>query len=98
MKRSKVRWSQSYGRYEPCSKLLPLHSKVKTMSPFNLVLGKTQLVLYGIASQTILPDQVIATTIIREAWNQGIREFDTAQRYGTSEEVLGKALWELGIS
>ncbi|NIO19558.1 MAG: hypothetical protein GTN76_02110 [Candidatus Aenigmarchaeota archaeon] len=68
------------------------------MSPFNLVLGKTQLVLYGIASQTILPDQVIATTIIREAWNQGIREFDTAQRYGTSEEVLGKALWELGIS
>ena len=65
----------------------------------NLVLGTAQLGLpYGIANQTGQPDQVIATAIIREAWNQGIREFDTAQGYGTSEQVLGKALYELGIS
>jgi len=69
------------------------------MSPSHLVLGTAQLGLpYGIANQTGQPDQNIATAIIREAWEHGIREFDTAQGYGTSEEVLGKALYELGIS
>lgn len=65
----------------------------------HLVLGTAQLGLpYGIANKTGQPDQVVATAIIREAWNQGIREFDTAQGYGVSEEVLGKALYELGVS
>ncbi len=68
------------------------------MSPSLLVLGTVQLGLpYGIANQTGQPDQNIATDIIREAWEHGIREFDTAQGYGNSEEVLGKALYELGI-
>jgi len=54
----------------------------------HLVLGTAQLGLpYGIANQTGQPDQVVATAIIREAWNQGIREFDTAQGYGDSEQV-----------
>lgn len=65
----------------------------------NLVLGTAQLGLpYGIANQTGQPDQNIATAIIHEAWKNGIREFDTAQAYGNSEQVLGKALGELGIS
>ena len=64
-----------------------------------LVLGTAQLGLpYGIANQTGQPDQNIATAIIHEAWKNGIREFDTAQAYGNSEQALGKALGELGIS
>ena len=69
------------------------------MTPCRLVLGTAQLGLpYGIANQTGQPDQDVATGIISEAWSQGIREFDTAQGYGDSEDVLGKALYELGIS
>ena len=69
------------------------------MTPSRLVLGTAQLGLpYGIANKTGRPNQAVATAIIRETWNQGIREFDTAQAYGDSEEVLGKALAELGLS
>ena len=69
------------------------------MLSYHLVLGTAQLGLpYGIANQTGQPDQNIATAIIREAWENGIREFDTAQGYGVSEKVLGKALAELGFS
>ena len=32
------------------------------------------------------------------AWKNGIREFDTAQGYGNSEAMLGKAFAKLGIS
>jgi len=69
------------------------------MSSSHLVLGTAQLGLpYGIANKTGQPDQNIATAIIRVAFEHGIRQFDTAQEYGTSEESLGKALSELGIS
>jgi len=69
------------------------------MSPSHLVLGTAQLGLpYGIANKTGQPDQAVATAIVREAWKNGIREFDTAQGYGVSENVLGKALYKLGIS
>lgn len=65
-------------------------------SPF--VLGTAQLGLqYGIKSEG-KPDQVMATKIIDTAWQCGIREFDTAQGYGNSEEVLGEAFYNLGIS
>ncbi|MFB3883668.1 MAG: aldo/keto reductase [Thermodesulfobacteriota bacterium] len=63
-----------------------------------LVLGTAQLGLpYGIANKTGLPDQTTATAIVREAWENGICEFDTGQAYGDSEGVLGKALSKLGI-
>jgi len=69
------------------------------MTPPHLVLGTAQLGLpYGVANRTGQPDQRIATAIVREAWENGIREFDTAQGYGTSEAVLGKALYQLGIA
>jgi len=68
-------------------------------SPRMLVLGTAQLGLpYGLANKTGQPDQKMATAIIREAWNNGIREFDTAQGYGESETALGRALSELGVS
>ncbi len=64
-----------------------------------LVLGTAQVGMpYGIANKTGQPDQAMATSIVREAWECGIRQFDTAQAYGDSEKVLGKALYELGIS
>ena len=68
------------------------------MSPSPLVLGTAQLGLpYGIANKTGQPDQSLATAIVREAWENGIREFDTAQGYGESEQVLGKSLLQLKL-
>jgi aryl-alcohol dehydrogenase-like predicted oxidoreductase len=64
-----------------------------------LVLGTAQLGLpYGVANRTGKPDRAMAISIIREAWENGIKEFDTAQGYGDSERVLGEALAELGLS
>ncbi|MRR14021.1 aldo/keto reductase [archaeon] len=52
---------------------------------------------YGIANKSGRPDLKTAVEIIDTAWNSGIREFDTAQAYGESEAVLGKALTSLGL-
>lgn len=73
---------------------------MNNITPFsNLVLGTAQLGLpYGIANKTGQPDPSSAVEIISEAWEQGIREFDTAQGYGVSEQILGKALSELKIT
>jgi aryl-alcohol dehydrogenase-like predicted oxidoreductase len=69
------------------------------MTKCSLVLGTAQLgFLYGVANKTGLPDQAMATAIVREAWENGIEEFDTAQGYGDSEIVLGRALADLGLS
>lgn len=64
-----------------------------------LVLGTAQLGMpYGIANTTGQPDFETAVSIIKNAWEYGIREFDTAQAYGESETVLGRAFASLGIS
>jgi len=66
-----------------------------------LVLGTAQFGSnYGIANtdKTGRPDQITVNAIVREAWENGIQEFDTAQGYGKSEEALGEALSELGVS
>ncbi|MCX5815838.1 MAG: aldo/keto reductase [Proteobacteria bacterium] len=64
-----------------------------------LVLGTAQLGYpYGIANKTGTPDESICIEVIAEAWRQGIEEFDTAQAYGGSEEMLGKAFVKLGIT
>ena len=58
-----------------------------------LVLGTAQVGMkYGIANLTGQPDSQTAEAIIESAWRGGIREFDTAQAYGTSEEVLGRVI------
>lgn len=65
----------------------------------SLVLGTAQLGLnYGIANKTGQPDQATANAIVQTAWENGICEFDTAQGYGISEQVLGRALHEMGIA
>lgn len=64
-----------------------------------LVLGTAQLGMpYGVANQSGQPDQATANTIIKAAWDRGIREFDTARQYGESEDVLGNALDALHIN
>lgn len=58
-----------------------------------LVLGTAQLGMpYGIANAAGQPDQSAADEIVGTAWECGIREYDTAQGYGVSEAVLGRAL------
>jgi len=58
-----------------------------------LVLGTAQLGLpYGVANLTGQPDPVSAEAILHTAWEGGIRQFDTAQAYGNSEEILGRVI------
>jgi aryl-alcohol dehydrogenase-like predicted oxidoreductase len=65
----------------------------------SLVLGTVQFGLpYGVANKTGRPDQAMVTDIVRTAWGKGIKEFDTAQDYGISENMLGIAFAKLGIS
>lgn len=65
----------------------------------SMVLGTAQLGMnYGIANTTGQPDLAMAETIVKTAWGSGIREFDTAQAYGESENVLGTVLKRLAVS
>lgn len=74
-------------------------NKDKRKTASRLVLGTAQLgMAYGIANNTGQPDFETAVSIVKTAWEYGIREFDTAQAYGDSETVLGRALSSLGIS
>ena len=64
-----------------------------------LVLGTAQLGMdYGIANTTGQPVYHTARSIVQEAWEYGLREFDTAQAYGQSERVLGRVFKDLGIA
>jgi len=58
-----------------------------------LSLGTVQFGLdYGIANQKGKPTQDEVNKIIDYVYNNGINCFDTAQAYGDSEKVLGKAI------
>lgn len=58
-----------------------------------LSLGTVQFGLdYGISNKYGKPTQETVNEIVEYVASQGINCFDTAQAYGTSEEVLGKAL------
>ncbi len=63
------------------------------MLPNNLILGTAQLGMpYGIANTSGQPDISLSTQIVGTALDKGVMYFDTAQVYGESEKVLGKAL------
>jgi len=77
----------------------PFVNSEESQTGSRLVLGTAQLGMpYGIANRTGQPDFETAVSIIKTAWEYGIREFDTAQAYGESEAVLGRAFASLGIS
>ncbi|UCH36041.1 MAG: aldo/keto reductase [Armatimonadota bacterium] len=64
-----------------------------------LMLGTVQLGMpYGIANRSGQPSYETARAIIACAYEGGVNCFDTAAAYGASEEVLGRALAELGIA
>lgn len=67
-------------------------------SPSRLVLGTAQLgMAYGIANRSGEPDAKRARRIVMTAWDKRIREFDTAQAYGSSEQVLGDSIRAMDI-
>lgn len=64
-----------------------------------LVLGTAQLgMAYGVLNASGQPDYGTVLDMLGTAWSLGLREFDTAQGYGSSEAVLGRALRDLGLS
>lgn len=64
-----------------------------------LLLGTVQFGLaYGIANTDGKPSFDRVKAILKTALDNGITSLDTAAAYGDSEEVLGKALSELGIA
>jgi aryl-alcohol dehydrogenase-like predicted oxidoreductase len=63
------------------------------------MLGTVQFGMpYGIANQTGQPEYRDVVAIVDAAVTGGVNCFDTAAAYGQSEEILGRALKELGIS
>jgi aryl-alcohol dehydrogenase-like predicted oxidoreductase len=64
-----------------------------------VALGTAQLGMpYGIANATGRPEEAAALEIVAECWQAGVRYFDTAQAYGDSEVVLGRALRHCGVA
>jgi aryl-alcohol dehydrogenase-like predicted oxidoreductase len=63
-----------------------------------LMLGTVQFGLpYGIANRTGQPSFADVVAILAAAVEAGVNALDTAAIYGTSEEVLGRAIAELGL-
>lgn len=64
-----------------------------------LMLGTVQLGMnYGVANTSGQPSYQTAKTILKEAFDGGINALDTAPEYGSSEDVIGNALSELGLA
>ncbi len=64
-----------------------------------LMIGTVQFGLkYGVANVKGQPSYEEVVEILKCAWEGGVNCLDTAAGYGNSEEVLGKAMAELGIS
>lgn len=64
-----------------------------------MMLGTVQFGMpYGIANRTGQPDYSLVLDILRAAVDGGVNALDTAAAYGSSEEILGRALRELGFA
>jgi aryl-alcohol dehydrogenase-like predicted oxidoreductase len=62
------------------------------------VLGTAQLGMnYGIANIRGQPSEKQACEIVKTVWKYGVNCFDTAQAYGNSESILGKALTHCAV-
>jgi len=80
-------------------KLNQLNKSNQSNQPSRLVLGTAQLGMdYGIANTSGQPIYHTARSIVQEAWESGINEFDTAHAYGQSERILGRVFKDLGIA
>ena len=64
-----------------------------------LVLGTAQLGMpYGIANKHGQPNSDLVNKIVKTAWENNIKVYDTAQGYGESEKALGNAIKLLKLS
>jgi aryl-alcohol dehydrogenase-like predicted oxidoreductase len=64
-----------------------------------LMLGTVQFGLpYGVANRAGQPDYDEVLAIVATAVDGGVNAFDTGASYGSSEEVLGRVLHELGVA
>ena len=64
-----------------------------------LMLGTVQFGMnYGVANTTGKPSFETVKTILKAAYDGGVTALDTAPAYGDSEEVIGRALGELGLT
>lgn len=64
----------------------------------NLCLGTVQFGLkYGIANKLGKPTRDTSLEILHQAYELGIREFDTANAYGDAEEIMGCFFNQYGI-
>ncbi len=69
------------------------------MNYSRLMLGTVQLGMdYGVANSAGKPSYETAKAIFEEAFDGGINALDTAPEYGSSEDVIGQSLYELGLS
>ena len=70
------------------------------MSGFSkLMLGTVQFGMnYGVANTTGKPSLDTVKAILATAYDGGVTALDTAPAYGDSEEVIGRALHELGLT
>lgn len=70
------------------------------MSEFSkLMLGTVQFGMnYGVANTTGKPSFDTVKSILATAYEGGVTALDTAPAYGDSEEVIGRALRELGLT
>jgi len=64
-----------------------------------LMLGTVQFGMnYGVANTTGKPSFDTVKNILKAAYDGGVTALDTAPEYGDSEEVIGRALRELGLA
>ena len=64
-----------------------------------VMLGTVQFGMnYGVANTSGKPSFDTVKAILKEAYDHGVNALDTAPEYGDSEEVIGKALAELGLA
>ena len=69
------------------------------MNYSKLILGTVQFGMnYGVANTHGQPSYDTVKMILKEAFDGGVNALDTAPEYGCSEEVIGKALYELGLT
>ena len=74
-------------------------TKLGDLELSRLMLGTCQFGLrYGIANKSGQPDHETVRDILACAFEAGVNCLDTSPGYGTSEEVVGRALAELGIA
>ena len=64
-----------------------------------VMLGTAQFGMsYGVANTTGKPSYEAVREILKEAFDNGVTALDTAPEYGDSEDVIGRALNELGLA